>query len=198
MGLNLRRSFDLDNVDRIFVNAGNGNDLAEISSAVRVPAQRFGEGGNDTLVGGAAADRIEGSAGNDILRGNDGQDTLLGGECNGQLFVGGGNDKTHAGGGQGSNGNGFDIDFDDSVLSVGTGRGNANIRVFADNDGLVLRIRGQEGRRLTHTFDLGDVDCVSIDAGNGNDVINLSGVNVRAVIRGGAGNDNITGGSAAV
>jgi serralysin len=70
-----------------------------------------GTEGNDTLIGGAAADDLNGFGGNDFLQGGDGADTVLGGTGNdtmsgnsGNDWVRGGtgNDQVSGGGGQDS------------------------------------------------------------------------------------------------
>ncbi len=54
-------------------------------------------GGNDTVVGNAAANRIEGGAGNDVISGADGADFLLGNAGNDKVSGGAGNDQAFAG-----------------------------------------------------------------------------------------------------
>ena len=70
-----------------------------------------GTEGNDTLIGGAAADDLHGFGGNDFMQGGDGADTVLGGSGNdtisgnnGNDWVRGGtgNDQVSGGGGQDS------------------------------------------------------------------------------------------------
>lgn len=56
-------------------------------------------GGNDTVVGNAAANRIEGAAGNDKLDGADGSDFIIGGSGNDDISGGNGDDFSFAGAG---------------------------------------------------------------------------------------------------
>jgi serralysin len=61
---------------RIYGRAGN--DLIDASAAT-VPVLAFGEGGNDVLIGGSAADILVGGDGNDSFTGNGGRDFMIGG-----------------------------------------------------------------------------------------------------------------------
>jgi hypothetical protein len=61
----------------LLVNAGAGSDKVTVSSNVTVPATLFGWKGNDTLVGGAGADKIYGQLGIDSLVGGAGNDVLV-------------------------------------------------------------------------------------------------------------------------
>ncbi|HET9716230.1 MAG TPA: VCBS domain-containing protein [Pseudolabrys sp.] len=56
----------------------NGNDTTT-APAFSIPNAIYGFGGNDKLVGGAAADFLFGGTGNDVLIGRAGNDTLTGG-----------------------------------------------------------------------------------------------------------------------
>ena len=71
---------DFDFLSTLQVFGGDGND--DISGAALTGSQAllaFGEGGNDSLVGGPAADRLVGGGGADSLIGGDGNDQLIGG-----------------------------------------------------------------------------------------------------------------------
>ena len=57
----------------------NGDDTPTKAPAYSIPNTMYGFGGNDKLVGGAAADFLFGGAGNDILVGRAGNDALTGG-----------------------------------------------------------------------------------------------------------------------
>jgi hypothetical protein len=80
-------------------NADGGDDLARVSSAVRIPVAMRGGPGRDTLVGGSGPDKLFGGDGADRLIGRDGGDLLLGGEGSDTLFGGRGDDVLRGGGG---------------------------------------------------------------------------------------------------
>jgi Ca2+-binding RTX toxin-like protein len=80
-------------------NADGGDDIARVTSAVRIPVTMRGGPGADKLVGGAGPDKLFGGDGPDILIGREGDDLLLGGEGNDSLFGGHGNDVLRGGAG---------------------------------------------------------------------------------------------------
>jgi Ca2+-binding RTX toxin-like protein len=104
-----------------------GGDVFRLPDDHDAPHSRIvieGEGGNDTLIGGAGTDygsggdgndMLAGSAGNDHLEGNGGSDALNGGEGNDALQ--GGNDADVLIGGNGN----------DSFLTYSTGEGIAGL-----------------------------------------------------------------------
>jgi hypothetical protein len=103
--------FDLDDVTRIEIDAGRGNDHVDVSENLTVPALIIGGAGNDqlsggsggdTILGGAGNDNIDGRGGNDRLEGQDGNDQLFGGPGNDTLIGGPGNDRTDGGPGTNS------------------------------------------------------------------------------------------------
>ena len=68
-----------DRFDRIDVQAGGGDDQVRIDESAVVfttttPTRIDGEGGNDTLLGGAGAEELNGGDGNDVVDGNGGSD----------------------------------------------------------------------------------------------------------------------------
>jgi Ca2+-binding RTX toxin-like protein len=73
-------------INRIIVNAGEGNDTIT-ASGLTIPA---------TLDGGNGADRLTGGRAGDELRGGEGDDRLTGGPGVDALFGGGGNDLLDA------------------------------------------------------------------------------------------------------
>lgn len=79
-------------MEALSVWAGDGNDLVDASALTTISATLFGENGNDTLLGGRAADQIFGGPGNDWLDGGAGNDLLWGGFGNDTLIGGGGFD----------------------------------------------------------------------------------------------------------
>jgi len=82
-----------DGVEKIRVEAGDGDDRVEVGPETRVgllfipefhavqqTLELLGGNGNDTLIGGDADDVLLGGAGNDRLAGGDGDDRLDGGD----------------------------------------------------------------------------------------------------------------------
>jgi Ca2+-binding RTX toxin-like protein len=74
--------FKRNNVDSIYVDAGDGTDAVSIDEANGVFTDTIattldGGDGNDTLAGGSGAETLIGSGGNDSIDGNRGADTAL-------------------------------------------------------------------------------------------------------------------------
>jgi uncharacterized delta-60 repeat protein len=68
--------------NKIFVNAGNGNDKITINNNFTYTSSTIsGAGGNDTLTGGKGNDSIDGDNGNDTLSGGGGGADLLRGDA---------------------------------------------------------------------------------------------------------------------
>ena len=78
-------------VTKIIVNAGDGNDLVNLSRMF-INATENGGSGNDTLIGSGADDVLNGEAGDDSLDGGGGNDNLLGGDGDDTLTGGDGVD----------------------------------------------------------------------------------------------------------
>lgn len=74
------------------VNAGEGDDMVSVASAVEVPVTMRGGSGRDSLLGGSGPDKLIGGEGNDKLAGRGGDDLLFGGLGNDELLGGSGND----------------------------------------------------------------------------------------------------------
>ncbi len=67
--------------NKIFINAGNGNDFIQINNNVPYTSSTIsGSNGNDTLTGGVGADSIDGDNDNDTLSGGGGGADLLRGD----------------------------------------------------------------------------------------------------------------------
>lgn len=81
-------------VDRIYAGGGDDTVYAEYSNGYETNANwLFGQGGDDTLVGGRGADTLNGGAGQDTLSGGQGVDRLFGGGGNDVLWGGSGMDQ---------------------------------------------------------------------------------------------------------
>jgi Ca2+-binding RTX toxin-like protein len=79
-GVTLLGSFDKSLLSSIRVVAGDGNDSVLLDAGVTLACRLLGGSGDDTLVGGDAADVLIGGRGLDILTGALGDDHLLGGD----------------------------------------------------------------------------------------------------------------------
>lgn len=88
------------------VNAGPGDDMVSIASAVTIPVTMRGGPGRDALVGGSGPDKLIGGEGNDQLAGRGGDDVLFGGPGNDDLSGGAGDDVLRGGLGQDTIGGG--------------------------------------------------------------------------------------------
>ncbi|MEU4155991.1 calcium-binding protein [Actinoplanes sp. NPDC026670] len=195
--------------DRDLISGGAGSDLADYSNRRKpISADSDGVSGDDgangerdTLTG---IDRIWGGYGNDRLAGTNGPDELQGGLGNDTLLGLGGNDILL--GGPGDNrlegGAGDDRLYAETgadVLFGGTGEDFVDYQdrtraVTVDLDG-VARDDGQAGERDTVGWDVEDVR-----GGSGNDRLTgngsankFAGGSGDDVIRGGAGNDAAEG-----
>jgi VCBS repeat-containing protein len=166
-----------------------------------------GGAGNDSLSGGNGNDSISGGAGNDTLRGGAGNDTLFGGAGTDLLDGGAGNDTLIAStdgawpngygaynaGSPGNPGSGETINIRDQGRTFDVFEGGEGIDrvVFGDgNDAVFLDDRFSpqaEGGARVRNVEI-------IDAGGGNDVVDLTSNNLDygdVTVNGGDGNDNI-------
>src|SRR6185369_5428894 len=72
-------------VNKIFIQAGLGNDTVVITSNVKlstgagIPCSIAGNEGNDTITAGPGNDVVSGNDGNDLLDGGGGNDSIVGG-----------------------------------------------------------------------------------------------------------------------
>jgi serralysin len=167
----------------------------------------IGGSGNDTLTGNGLANVLAGNGGSDRLNGNAGHDTLKGGTGSDRLFGGGGGDVLNGGGygdrlegGSGNDllrgGNGNDRLQGNSgadTLRGGSGAdtlqgGNGNDRLTGGNGDDLLT-----GGLGADTFDFNNLtDCGTADAGRdviadfsqGEDVIDLAGIDADALVGG--------------
>ena len=141
----------------------------------------FGGAGNDTLYGSAGADWLSGDAGNDTLDYSGGNDTLAGGNgVNTVMF-------------QGTAGN----DTINLQHAVTGGRDVVNVTI----DGKVVPWVVQPDIQAIGVQGLAGSDAISVnfgswggmnvylDGGDGNDTINVSGLQGSATVLGGAGSD---------
>lgn len=90
-------NFARDEVMRIVVEGGDGNDVIGVIGAIPVVA--YGGAGDDSLTGGAGDDSLDGGSGNDVLFGGAGGDSLNGGDGNDMIYDTSGRNMIEAGAG---------------------------------------------------------------------------------------------------
>src|SRR5215469_2536638 len=163
----------------------------------------FGQGGNDTMIGGSGNDELFGGAGNDILEGKGGNDLLFGGDGNDTLIGGAGDDQMFGEAGNDTfvwnPGDGTDlIEGGDGVDTavVNGGNGSETFTITANGS----RVRFDRLTPAPFSLDIGTTENLVLHAGGGDDVITagngLAGL-INLTLDGGAGNDTITGGDGA-
>jgi Ca2+-binding RTX toxin-like protein len=163
------------------IKLGNGNDTYNGAGGI-VNGKVFGEGGDDTLIGGAGVDVFDGGANNDTLSGGGGADVLEGGSGANTMSGGDGNDNLTATGNlnvaNGDNGQ-------DSLFFVGDSNqlfgGNDNDFVGANNNANALF--GGGGDDFIGATGSGN----TLLGGDGNDTVQANGASSMAL--GEAGND---------
>lgn len=151
----------------------------------------IGGDGNDTLKGSAFQDLLIGGAGDDEFRHSAGQDQIIGGEGKETYVLDGTN-------------------FDDTISINGVQDGTSNLafdvnivtkavlmtsRISLDPDVEAIGVRGFEGID-TMTANLGQnaLKDVRFEGGDGNDTIDVRGIESKATLIGGAGDDTLFGG----
>jgi Ca2+-binding RTX toxin-like protein len=199
------------NVRSILVWAGGSADRVDLSGVRRrefdilLEIGVFGEGGNDTLIGSALADRLDGGAGEDVLRGGGGADTLIPGPGGGSVSGGPGADRVVLAGG-GSwvilDRRMVNRDRDETTTLTGVerltfrgGPGDDEVdatafsgRLFLDGGPGADVLQGGSGRDLIR----GKGDDDLLHGGPGNDLLEGGPGDDR--LHGGPGNDQLRGG----
>jgi Ca2+-binding RTX toxin-like protein len=188
---------------RRVVAAGEGDDTL------------IGTTGADTLAGNAGNDVIEGGAGDDVLAGTDGDDSIAGGDGNDRLYGGfsdgepeagndvvdggPGNDRMAAGDGRNTleGGPGNDALLADLAASEArsTWDGGAGDDVFVVGNGPTLIVGGSGNDRIDVRPDVTVTAALEVNAGAGNDDVDLSRAKAGLVVRLGRGRDIGVGGS---
>lgn len=136
-------------VDIELINAGDGNDMVDLSSTrfnstgIKVD----GGAGNDVLWGGVGADQLLGGTGNDVLLGATGNDTLTGGAgADSFLFAAGSGQDTITD---------FSVASGDKVRLLGGTTSGATVAYSSNNADTLLAWNGQQvtltGVQLTGT-----------------------------------------------
>lgn len=182
--------FGLSGDDTITLNEANG----------ALPAAKlYGGSGNDTIIGGSAADYVFGQSGGDNLQGRGGTDFLFGGSGDDQLVGGDGDDLIF-----GQNGSDKMVwnPGDDTDLNEG-GAGIDRVDVNGGNGAEVFtttangtRVRFDRLDPAPFALDIGTSEFLFVNMNGGNDQFSATG-NLAALIQitvdGGAGNDTILG-----
>lgn len=70
-------SFDLDGIDEVLADLGEGDDSVVVDASVTVPVKLYGGPGNDTLKGGAGDDVLDGGEGVDTIETRGGDDEVV-------------------------------------------------------------------------------------------------------------------------
>jgi Ca2+-binding RTX toxin-like protein len=148
-----------------------------------------GLGGVDWLYGGAGNDRIEGGDGNDMLTGELGDDVIYGGAGNDQLISETGVDRLFGEAGM----DGISVDLN----AAWTGNGTIMIDGGADDD--FIRFTDQWDRGVATILGGEGDDSISInggrsfhiEAGSGNDSVQVQALDAEAFIRLGTGSDRL-------
>ena len=166
-------TFDTATFDAIVVRAGGGDDTVKLdtTNGAFTTTERtivYGNGGDDTLIGGSGNETFVGGRGNDAVDGNGGADTA---------FLGGGNDSFTWDPGDGSDivegGAGFDT-------HVFNGSGGDEIFAASANFGRVTFTRNLGGI----VMDLNSIEALDLRALGGADqftVSDLSGTGLSRV-----------------
>jgi Ca2+-binding RTX toxin-like protein len=190
------------NTSRIQIFGLGGNDRLALNEATGAlpSASLYGGDGNDTLIGGAAADFLFGQAGDDALLGNGGIDFLFGGAGNDTLTGGAANDSVF---GEAGNDRMIWNPGDASDLNEG-GSGTDTVEVNGGNGAEIFTVNPNGNRvRLDRTspapffVDIGTSENLVVNLNGGDDTFTaangLSSL-IQLNVDGGPGNDTITGG----
>ncbi len=163
------------------VDGGGGNDTID-ATGMSGRARQYGNGGDDTLIGGDGRDDQRGGAGNDTIDGGGNRDSIRGGAGDDIIDGGEGNDTIRG-------------DAGADQLRGGAG----NDRIYADGDDTV--VEGGEGNDRVIVQGNGDfsIDMTAssverVDGGAGDDFIDASGMSGRARQFGNGGDDTLIGG----
>ena len=173
-----QRSFDIDDVDEIVIDAADGNDFVRLSS-VSIPA---------TITGGAGDDELRGSIGDDSIVGGDGADSIVAGQGNDTVVGEAGNDTLRGGKGDDVI---MDMSGDNSIRgetgddTITTGAGDDFIKAQGGDDVV------DAGEGSNDVRGAGGDD--TITTGSGNDTV--VGGSQNDVLRSGAGDDEVRGGN---
>jgi Ca2+-binding RTX toxin-like protein len=151
-----------------------------------------GNGGDDWIWGGFAADTIEGGTGNDQLFGDEGNDIINGGDGDDLIQGQWGNDVLSGGAGNDT----FELSY---MAGTDTIDGNSGVDTvsFIGTDSIDVLATGDSAATYTRSGGSSDGQFSGIEAINGstgNDTFNLAADSAGFTVDAGSGNDTITGG----
>ena len=189
--------------DTLIVEAGDGNDMIDVSGAPSALA--LGDAGDDLIVaalgaGGPGDDELRGIASAGRLRGGPGDDTISAGPAGGAIFGSDGDDTLVGGagrdviwGGEGPCGNCAPVADDDDVIRGGAGDDVLHVEEGRDrldgergNDSYVV---GASARRVATT--------IADSGGDTGDRIVVACAGARLTASGGSGRYTLPGGTIA-
>ena len=187
------------NTNRMQIFGFSGNDTLSLdeTNGTLPQANLFGGTGNDTLIGGAAADFLFGQLGNDTLSGKGGTDYLFGGTGNDVLTGGVGDDQAfgetgndrmiwNPGDGSDRNEGGHGSD----TVEVNGGNGTENFLATAVGS----RSLFQRISPAPFSIEIGSSESLVVNMNGGDDSFTASGNLLGLRVDGGDGNDTIVGG----
>ncbi|HEY4185800.1 MAG TPA: hypothetical protein VGP07_12080 [Polyangia bacterium] len=204
LGANDGESGELDSIDNSVENiiGGSAADTLDASHASLTTHILVGMNGNDTLIGSNMADTLWGGLGDDTLKGGGGVDALNGGDGNDVMQGGLGNDAIDGGG--------FNCSVVPATQPTGglpavpattscTTAAAAKSTVAGVNPGINTLDFSDRSSAVSVVVDLTNVSSTSLQTGatGEKDVVTFvtgtTGPSTVQYLRGGAGNDTLTG-----
>ena len=184
------------------------------ASALTVAVTLLGNGGNDTLIGGSANDLLEGGADSDMLTGGGGNDTIDGGAGNELIIWNNGDGSDMIDGGADTDelevngstvspaGDAFTVSANGTRFEVTRADGGAGLGPFTLDVGTIETLdlntfAGDDSLTVGDLSGVTDLATLDVDAGDGNDSIDLQGLagGPVAQLTGGNGDDTVTASS---
>ncbi|MEM9005210.1 MAG: Calx-beta domain-containing protein, partial [Cyanobacteria bacterium P01_F01_bin.86] len=190
-------------INKIFADGKAKDDYIALDESVLVPAEMFGSGGDDFLIGGSGDDTLYGERGVDKLDGGKGDDTLEGRDGDDFLIGGPGADILEGGDGDDTASyitaeKGVVVNFTNLGLNTGDAVGDffdridhiegslyGDTLVGNDKKNLLVGLAGDDTLEGLAGKD-------TLEGGSGNDT--LKGGEDNDILAGGAGSDDIRGG----
>jgi|GEM_PF-3540277 len=181
------------------VDGGGGNDTLD-ATGMTGRVRQYGNGGDDTLIGGDGRNDQRGGAGNDTIIGGDSRDSIRGDAGNDTIDGGGDRDNIRGGAGDDiiDGGDGHDTIYGNAGADQLRG-GAGNDRIYADGDDTVVDGGDGNDRVIVQgdgdfSIDMNASSVERVDGGGGNDFIDASGMTDRVRQYGNDGDDTLIGG----